>query len=84
MNGTFGTWEGWRKKSSGMAQRISYSSTFCFLLHPFIYLLHLSKNFLFKNLLHISLGLARIYCPFAAHWLPPSAFIVSLLLIGYS
>jgi hypothetical protein len=40
-------------------------------LPPFIYLLHLSKNFLFKNLLHISLGLARIYCLFAAHWLPP-------------
>jgi hypothetical protein len=41
-------------------------------LPPFIYLLHLNKNFLFKNLLHISLELARIYCPFAAHWLPPA------------
>jgi hypothetical protein len=45
----------------------------CNILLPlFIYLLHLSKNFLFKNLLHINLGLARIYYPFAAHRLPPA------------
>jgi hypothetical protein len=42
------------------------------ILPPFIYLLHLRKTFLFKNLLHISLELARIYYSFAAHWLPPA------------
>jgi hypothetical protein len=54
------------------------------ILPPFIYLLHLRKNFLFKNLLHISLGLAAfIFCLLLIGY-HPFAFIVSLLLISCS
>jgi hypothetical protein len=57
------------------------------LLPPFIYLLHLSKKILFKNILHISLGLAYIHCPFVAYWLPFACiyclFVAHWLFLGY-